>query len=257
MVGPRGPLPPGGGTPRDRRGGPPRPRPPRRPGREGPRFDHRAWPGAPDWSSRRARPHHLVPRRTRWCPVAWGVDRDDWRTLRVGRLGPRTPGGPRRTPRELPGGDVSALVTSRFGGNDGTGTDGPCRGAAVLRPTGRRGGVVRRGRRVEEGSGALPARPRLLVVDRTRHPPPPVGRRVRGLVGRPRLTAAFADLAPRGPRGTRRRAARPPGRDRLSRRAPGCRRHLGGGARAAGQCRSPIQRSISSATGPASSLRMV
>ncbi|NNN34454.1 DNA-binding transcriptional regulator, partial [Streptomyces sp. S3(2020)] len=40
--------------------------------------------------------------------------------------------GPRFTPRELPGGSVSAFVTGRFRGNDGAGADWPCQGEVVL-----------------------------------------------------------------------------------------------------------------------------
>ncbi len=38
-------------------------------------------------------------------------DRNDWRTFRVDRLQPRTPTGPRFTPRDLPDDDVAAHVT--------------------------------------------------------------------------------------------------------------------------------------------------
>ena len=41
--------------------------------------------------------------------MAWDTERDDWRTFRVDRIGPRTPTGPRFTPREFPG-DVAAYV---------------------------------------------------------------------------------------------------------------------------------------------------
>ena len=75
---------------------------------------------------RRVQPHHLVTWRHRWYLVAWDLDREDWRTFRVDRIQPRTPTGPRFTPRELPGGDVSTFITSRFRGNDGTTTDWPC-----------------------------------------------------------------------------------------------------------------------------------
>jgi predicted DNA-binding transcriptional regulator YafY len=34
--------------------------------------------------------------------VGWDVDRDAWRTFRVDRIQPRTPAGPRFTPRALP-----------------------------------------------------------------------------------------------------------------------------------------------------------
>jgi predicted DNA-binding transcriptional regulator YafY len=88
--------------------------------------DHRA--GTPP---RRVQPHHLVTWGGRWYLVAWDLDRDDWRTFRADRITPRTPIGPRFTPRELPGGNVAAFVTSRFRGSDGFG-DWPCRGEVIL-----------------------------------------------------------------------------------------------------------------------------
>jgi predicted DNA-binding transcriptional regulator YafY len=80
---------------------------------------------------RRAQPHHLVTWGGRWYLVAWDLDRDDWRTFRADRITPRTPTGPRFTPRKLPGGTVAAFVTSRFRGSDGSG-DWPCRGEVIL-----------------------------------------------------------------------------------------------------------------------------
>ncbi|GII86183.1 DeoR family transcriptional regulator [Sphaerisporangium siamense] len=83
---------------------------------------------------RRVQPHHLVSRGGRWYLVAWDLDREDWRTFRADRITPRTPAGPRFTPRELPGGDVAAFVTGRFRGSgesDGSG-DWPCRGEVIL-----------------------------------------------------------------------------------------------------------------------------
>jgi hypothetical protein len=65
----------------------------------------------------------------RWYLVAWDLDRGDWRTFRADRITPRTPTGPRFTPRELPGGDVAAFVTSRFRGGSG---DWPCLGEVIL-----------------------------------------------------------------------------------------------------------------------------
>jgi predicted DNA-binding transcriptional regulator YafY len=47
-------------------------------------------------------PYRLVNDRRRWYLVAWDVDRDAWRTFRVDRIEPRTPSGPRFTPRALP-----------------------------------------------------------------------------------------------------------------------------------------------------------
>ncbi|MFF4774510.1 helix-turn-helix transcriptional regulator [Microtetraspora fusca] len=80
---------------------------------------------------RRVQPHHLVTWGGRWYLVAWDLDRDDWRTFRVDRITPRTPTGPRFTPRELPGGDVAAFVAARFHGFDGPG-EWPCRGEVIL-----------------------------------------------------------------------------------------------------------------------------
>ncbi|MFJ8791788.1 helix-turn-helix transcriptional regulator [Streptomyces sp. NPDC102462] len=80
---------------------------------------------------RRAEPHHLVTWGARWYLVAWDLDRDDWRTFRVDRMAPRTPTGPRFTPREVPGGDVAAFVAGRFQGFDGSG-GWPCRGEVIL-----------------------------------------------------------------------------------------------------------------------------
>lgn len=82
-------------------------------------------------------PHHLVTWGGRWYVVAWDLDREDWRTFRADRITPRTPRGPRFTPRELPGGDVAAFVAARFQGSnspDGSGDPGgwPCRGEVIL-----------------------------------------------------------------------------------------------------------------------------
>ncbi|MFJ6568692.1 helix-turn-helix transcriptional regulator [Streptomyces sp. NPDC091292] len=80
---------------------------------------------------RRTEPHHLVTRGGRWYLVAWDLDRDDWRIFRVDRITPRTPTGPRFTPRDLPGGDVAAFVTSKFEGADGF-ERWPCTGEVIL-----------------------------------------------------------------------------------------------------------------------------
>ncbi|MEU9605703.1 WYL domain-containing protein [Streptomyces sp. NPDC048057] len=116
------------------------------------RFDYAKAPGAPATratapgsttsrpaaETRRVEPHHLVTWRHHWYLVAWDLDRRDWRTFRVDRIRPRTPTGPRFTARALPGGSVSAFVTSRFRGHDGSdgrggaATDWPCRGEVVL-----------------------------------------------------------------------------------------------------------------------------
>ncbi|MEY9928421.1 putative DNA-binding transcriptional regulator YafY [Catenulispora sp. GP43] len=79
---------------------------------------------------RRVEPQHLVTRGGRWYLVAWDLERDDWRVFRADRIRPRIPTGPRFSPREVPGGDVAAFVTSRFQGSDGGGW--PCRGEVIL-----------------------------------------------------------------------------------------------------------------------------
>jgi predicted DNA-binding transcriptional regulator YafY len=71
------------------------------------RFDYRAHSGT--GSVRTVEPHRLVHTGRRWYLVAWDVDRGDWRTFRVDRIEPRTPTGPRFTPREPPA-DAAALV---------------------------------------------------------------------------------------------------------------------------------------------------
>ncbi|MEU5950838.1 YafY family protein [Streptomyces sp. NPDC047525] len=80
---------------------------------------------------RRVQPHHLVTWGGRWYLVAWDLDREDWRTFRADRITPRTPTGPRFSPRDVPGGDVAAFVAGRFQGSDGSG-DWPCRGEVIL-----------------------------------------------------------------------------------------------------------------------------
>jgi predicted DNA-binding transcriptional regulator YafY len=61
-------------------------------------------------------PYRLVSWGRRWYLVAWDLDREDWRILRVDRVEPDTvaPTGQRFTPRELPeGGDLAAYVSRR------------------------------------------------------------------------------------------------------------------------------------------------
>ncbi|MGN9841765.1 helix-turn-helix transcriptional regulator [Nonomuraea sp. H19] len=73
------------------------------------RFDYTGHEG--ETTVRNVEPHRLVHRRGRWYLVGYDVERRDWRTFRVDRVRPRTPAGPRFTPRELPeGGDVAAYV---------------------------------------------------------------------------------------------------------------------------------------------------
>jgi predicted DNA-binding transcriptional regulator YafY len=64
------------------------------------RFDYRSHSGAA--SRRDVEPYRLVNDRRRWYLVCWDTQRHDWRTFRVDRIEPRTPVGPRFTPRQLP-----------------------------------------------------------------------------------------------------------------------------------------------------------
>ncbi len=64
------------------------------------RFDYRAHSGTA--SRRLVEPYRLVNDRRRWYLVAWDTDQDAWRTFRADRIEPRTPTGPRFTPRALP-----------------------------------------------------------------------------------------------------------------------------------------------------------
>lgn len=101
--------------------------------REELRFDYAPGPSTSADDVRHVQPHHLVTWRHCWYLVAWDLHREDWRTFRVDRIRPRTPTGPRFTPRDLPGGTVFTFITSRFRGNDGTSTDWPCQGEVILR----------------------------------------------------------------------------------------------------------------------------
>jgi predicted DNA-binding transcriptional regulator YafY len=94
------------------------------------RFDY-ASPGASEdeWAPpRKVEPHHLVTWGGRWYLVGWDLDRKDWRTFRVDRMTPKTPTGPRFSPRDLPAPDVATYISSRFKGQD----QYPCIGEAIL-----------------------------------------------------------------------------------------------------------------------------
>jgi predicted DNA-binding transcriptional regulator YafY len=78
------------------------------------RFDYRSPAGAT--GRRDVEPYRLVNDRRRWYLVAWDLGRDDWRTFRVDRIEPRTPGGPRFTPRPLPPDqEITARVARTIG----------------------------------------------------------------------------------------------------------------------------------------------
>lgn len=77
------------------------------------RFGYTAHGGSD--SIRVVEPHRLVRWGRRWYLVAWDLDRLDWRTFRADRIRPRTPPGPRFTPRELPDGGAVAYLSRRMG----------------------------------------------------------------------------------------------------------------------------------------------
>ena len=76
-------------------------------------------------------PHHLVTDRGRWYLVAWSLDHDDWRIYRADRITPRTPTGPRFSPRQVPGGSVREYVSARFKGS-AQADAWPCTGTVIL-----------------------------------------------------------------------------------------------------------------------------
>jgi len=97
------------------------------------RFDYasRADPGTDSARpARRVEPHHLVTSQGRWYLLAWDLEREDWRLFSADRIAPRTPTGPRFTPREVPGGDVHEFASARFKGSDVNAW--PCRGTVIL-----------------------------------------------------------------------------------------------------------------------------
>ena len=78
------------------------------------RFDYRAHSGAV--SRRCVEPYRLVNDQRRWYLVAWDTNRDAWRTFRADRIKPRTPAGPRFTPRALPSDQEIAAQVARGAG---------------------------------------------------------------------------------------------------------------------------------------------
>ena len=97
---------------------------------------------------RQVEPHHLVTWGGRWYLVAWDLRRADWRTFRVDRMTPRTPTGPRFTPRPLPAPDVASYVAQRF-----RAPRYPCEGEAVLHVPAARAAEWVRGQGVVEEVG--------------------------------------------------------------------------------------------------------
>lgn len=77
------------------------------------RFDYRRGDGAQ--SRREIEPYRLVRSGLRWYLVGWDLAREDWRSFRVDRMEPKTPTGPRFTPRPLPEGGATGYLTRSLG----------------------------------------------------------------------------------------------------------------------------------------------
>ncbi|MEU0869910.1 helix-turn-helix transcriptional regulator [Nocardia brasiliensis] len=77
------------------------------------RFDYETHAGTP--SRRAVEPHRMVHFRGRWYLVAWDPGRADWRTFRVDRIAPKTPNGPRFTPREMSEAEIAERVQRGVG----------------------------------------------------------------------------------------------------------------------------------------------
>ena len=73
------------------------------------RFGYQSRDGAA--SRREVEPHRLVHTGRRWYLVAWDLQREDWRTFRVDRIGPRLATGHRFPPRDPPDGDFAAYAS--------------------------------------------------------------------------------------------------------------------------------------------------
>ncbi len=73
------------------------------------RFDYLAHDGTE--IVRVTEPHRLVTSGRRWYLLAWDLDREDWRTFRVDRVGLRLPAGPRFVPREMPDDEVAGRLS--------------------------------------------------------------------------------------------------------------------------------------------------
>ncbi|MEE3852359.1 YafY family protein [Gordonia sp. LSe1-13] len=77
------------------------------------RFDYRRGDGVE--SRREIEPYRLVRSGLRWYLIGWDLGREDWRSFRVDRMEPKTPTGPRFTPRELPEGGATGFLTRSLG----------------------------------------------------------------------------------------------------------------------------------------------
>lgn len=77
------------------------------------RFDYRKADGAE--TRREVEPYRVVRAGLRWYLVGWDLARDDWRSFRIDRMTPKTPTGPRFSPRELPEGGAAGYLAKSLG----------------------------------------------------------------------------------------------------------------------------------------------
>jgi len=91
------------------------------------RFAYRAKDDAE--SRRHVEPAAVVHTGYRWYLAAWDLDRDDWRTFRVDRIGGRVMPAGRGRRREVPGGDPAAYVRRAIQAQDAA----PVRGRVRVR----------------------------------------------------------------------------------------------------------------------------
>lgn len=86
------------------------------------RFDYRRRDS--EDSRRLVEPHQLLSAGRLWYLLAWDVRRADWRTFRLDRLNDVQLAGRRFTPREIPGGDAAAYLSSSVAAMPATARDG-------------------------------------------------------------------------------------------------------------------------------------
>ena len=77
------------------------------------RFDYRKADGTE--SRRDIEPYRVVRNGSRWYLIGWDLARADWRSFRIDRMEPKTPTGPRFSPRELPEGGAGAYLARSIG----------------------------------------------------------------------------------------------------------------------------------------------
>lgn len=78
------------------------------------RFRYRSRDGGDE--HRLVEPHQLLSAGHLWYLVAWDLRRSDWRTFRLDRLDHVELAGRRFSPRDIPGGDAAAFLTSSIAG---------------------------------------------------------------------------------------------------------------------------------------------